>query len=294
MLVSAAHAQLVFGSTAPFSSSSPAFSGAYYLNLQTATATQLWTGASNKKVNGLAADNTNGILYGNDSARIYKWNYNSVGTAPTQINGLYRLGANNLVYATGVDGLASANGKVYAYTNFNAGVPAAAQLEDGIYEINTSITTSATPNMTLKWQHADLAYNLQGLDFNEADGLFYAANTSGANATGIYTVDVLGTGNITKIADFDSTFLPTADGLAVGGGHVWLTGKLSGDTALKIEGYNLSTHQFDEFFALDGFGTTARSTGATWAPNAIAPVPEPTTMAALGLGALALVRRRRK
>lgn len=295
LLGTAANAQLVFGHNY-YSSSVAGLTGAFYLNVGTGVATQMWTGQSNTgKTNGLATDAANGIVYSVNSARLSKWTYGNVGTAPTQINGLYRLGANNLVYATGVDDFAFANGKLYGYTNYNAGVPVAAALEDGIYEIDTTNTTPATPNMTLKWLHADLAYNLQGLDFNAADGLFYATNTvTDTTQNGIYTIDVFGSGAVNKIASFDS-FLLKPDGLAIGGGHIWLTGKQAGETSLKIAGYNLTTHAYDEAFTLDGLDANARSTGAKWIPGALsAPVPEPATLAALGMGALALLRRRRK
>lgn len=295
LLGTAAHAQLVFGDNFSYSAANAGLTGAFYLDVQTGNAQQIWTAVSNaggtsRKVNGLAADENNRVLYSVNAARLWKWDYATVGTNPTFVNGLYRLGADNLTYATGVNGLAVAQGKLYAYTNFNAAAGAA--VEDGIYEVNTSIV-GAIPNMTPKWSHVDLAYNLEGLDYNSANGLFYATNNSAANAHGIYTVDVFGGGAITKIADFDS-FLPNPDGLAVGGGHVWLTGAANGGTELRIAGYNLATGVYDEAFSLSGFPTGTFSSGATWAPNALTPVPEPATLAAVGFGALALLRRRRK
>lgn len=295
MFGSAAQAQLVFGHTY-FSTSAPGVSGAFYLDVTTGNGQQLWTGANvsgsgNRRVNGLAADNANGVIYGNSSARLYKWEFGDIGATPAFINGFYRLGSNGTTYATGVDGLAVANGKVYAYTNYNAS-GSGAFVEDGIYEVDTTVNT-AVPNMTLRWQHNDLAYNLQGIEFNSEDGLFYAANIGDVNAKGIYTIDVFGSGAITKIADFDP-FITLPDGLAVGGGHVWLTGSDSASQSIRVAGYNLVTGQYDEAFQLDGMGTSSYSTGATWAPGALNPVPEPATMAALGLGAIALIRRKRK
>lgn len=294
MIGSVAQAQLVFGHTY-FSSSNLGATGAFYLDVTTGNAQQLWQGINvtdqgNRRVNGLAADNANGIIYGNSSARIYKWEFGTLGAVPTFINGFYRLGSNGTTYATGVDGLAVANSKVYAYTNFNA-LGSGSFVEDGIYEVDTSVTT-ATANMTLKWRHDDLAFNLQGIEFNEVDGLFYAANLSDANPKGIYTIDVFGTGAITRIADFDP-FLPTPDGLAIGGGRVWLTGNTSGSGTLRIAGYNLATGLYDEAFELAGLGTSSYASGATWAPGALNPVPEPATLAILGLGALALRRKRK-
>ncbi len=294
LIGSAAQAQLVFGHTY-YAAASAGVTGAMYLDVTTGNATQLWTGANvsgsgNRRVNGLAADNANGIIYGNSSARLYQWEFGTQGSIPTFITGFYRLGSNGTTYATGVDGLAVANSKVYAYTNYNAG--SGNVVEDGIYEVDSSIT-NGDANMTLKWRHDDLAYNLQGIEFNEADGLFYAANLSTANPKGIYTIDVFGTGAITKIADFDS-FIPDPDGLAIGGGRVWLTGNISGSGSVRVAGFNLATGLYDEAFQLDGLGTSSYATGATWAPEALNPVPEPATLAALGAGALALLRRRKK
>src|SRR5262245_3804467 len=109
LLHSAAYAQLVFGSTTT-STSNPC---AIYLDVTTNQLTTLWNSAANKKVNGLAADSASGRLYSNDAARLNFWNYGSLGTAPTFIAGLYRTTDNITFAATGIDGLAFANGKLY-------------------------------------------------------------------------------------------------------------------------------------------------------------------------------------
>lgn len=143
----AAHAQLVFGHTF-YSSSNLPLSGAYYLDVDTAAAQQLWTGADNKKVSGLTADQAGRTIWGADNARLYRWTYGNVGQAPTFINGFYRLGSNGTVYATFVGSLGYASGKLYAYTNYNL-LGSGPYVEDGINEVDTTITTSGTPNMNL-------------------------------------------------------------------------------------------------------------------------------------------------
>ncbi len=286
-LSAASSAHLIFGASY-YSSSNVGVSGGFALDTNTGSAKQLWTGVSNKKVVGLAADEANRIMYGNDSARLYKWAYNSIGTQPTQINGLYRLGSDSKIYATGVYGLAFANGNLYGWTNYNAG--SGGITKDGIYRIDPTITTSATQNMFLLWEQTSTDYKFQGLEFNAADGLFYASNaTTNAAFRGIYTIDAFGTGGITKIADIDP-WLVEPDGLAIGDGHIWMSQKLSGDTELKIAGYNLTTHEYDKFFTMGGFPTTGYYTGMAWSETA---VPEPATIGALALGALGLIRRKR-
>lgn len=284
-----AHGQLVFGD-GYYSSSTPGISGAFYLDITTGNATHLWTGASNKKVTALAADNVNGILYSADNARFNAWNFGSVA-APTMVNGFYRKGTNGTTYATFVGGLAFAQGKLYAYTNYNAG--GGSNVIDGIYQIDTTNKTSGTPNMSLVWSHPDLAYNFLGFDYDAENGLFYATNNpNNSSEAGIYSIDLLGTGEIKKIANFDSR-VAVPDGLAAGGGHLWLTGKAANDTTLKIEGYDLATGTYDSPFEFEGFPTSATYTGATWAPNALQAVPEPSSFLALG-GVLVLAIKRRK
>jgi hypothetical protein len=289
LVAAAANAQLVFGTT-EYTSSAPANSGAFYLDLSTGVAKQLWTGAGNHKVIGLAADNTGRYLWGTDNARYYKWQFGTVGTQPSTSAGMYRLGSNGTTYATFVGSLAFTKGKVYAYTNYNL-LGSGPYVEDGIYWLDPTIA-AGKPNLNLVWRHDDLAYNFEGFDYNEADGLFYATNNqTDTSKNGIYTIDAFGTGTVTKIAGYDP-FLTSPDGLAVGGGHIWLTGKQSGETQLKIAGYNIATGQYDQAFAMDGFSSTGKFSGATWAPNAA--VPEPASLIVLGLGAVAAVRRRKR
>ncbi len=297
-LGAACHAQLVFGS----GTSTASTAGAYYLDVDTAKATRLWNGPgsgdASRKVNGLAADTTTGTIYGNDNARMYKWNYGNVGTEPTFVSGFYRRGTNNLVYATGVDDLTFARGGLYAYTNFNAlgGV----NVEDGIYLVDPTVAGGAAQtNMSLVWRHDDLKYNFKGLAFDPTTSLFYGANSSNGNPTtqnplGIYAIDLFApTVTVTKVADFDS-FIPAPDGLAYGDGKLWLSGKASGSTNLLIESYDLSTGTYDDPLSFNLGDTGSRSTDLVWAPGALNPVPEPASILVLGLGAAALRRTRRR
>lgn len=278
LLSASAHAQLVFGST-QYTAPTAGVSGAFYLDVTTGAATQLWIGASNKKVSALAVDSATGSFWGADNARLLQWNWGTVGTVPTEVSGLYRLGSNGTTYPTFVGSMAFANQKVYAYTNYNL-LGSGPFVEDGIYTIDPTVPRPGV-NMTLVWRHDDLAYNFEGMDYSPETGLFYANNNVSdplrVAERGIYTIDV-SSGTVTKIANY-SAFLPSPDGLAIGGGKLWLTQKDTTWTSLRIEAYDLATGHFAEQFELPGFPTGGRFTGAAWYPR-----PSTTVRGTLTLG----------
>lgn len=294
-----ANAQLVVGNTST-NTSNPA---AIYIDVTTGVQTTLWNSAANKKVNGAAANVAGGKLYTNDAARLNVWNYGSVGTVPDFIAGMYRtVPGSGTFAATGVDGLAWANGKLYGATSFGSTV-----FKRGIYEVaTTSDGASPTPHcvMTELWLDPTAgplgnsgSLTLSGLDFDASTNLFYATQTTDASGVtngvgrGLYSIDAFGTGAITKITDFP-TGRTNVDGLAVGGGKYWLTEEIPG-TGLLIYPYNPSTSSYEATitvpFTLDA---SQRTAGATWAPGALEAVPEPGSLAVLGLMSLLAVRRR--
>lgn len=293
-VASTASAQLVFGTTSP-TTSNPA---AIYLNVNTGTTTTLWNSAAQKKVNGMAADTANGILYSNDAARLNQWSYGSIGTAPTLIGGMYRTNDNVNFTATGVDGLAFANGQLYASTSFGSTV-----YKRGIYRVNTTPDGAGRCVMTPIWLDptgvGTLSGTVQfgGIDYNPADGKFWVTNgtdTTGSGGTyerAIYTVDAFGSGAMTKIANFPANF-NQIDGLAIGGGYAWITQQSPGSATVNIFGFNLTTLTYDKSFSFALTDASQRATGATWAPNAFAVIPAPSTACVLGLALLATRRRR--
>ncbi|CAN5675081.1 hypothetical protein BH09PLA1_BH09PLA1_27440 [soil metagenome] len=299
LIVSRASAQLVVGSTTT-TTSNPA---AVYIDLTTGVQTTLWNSVANKKVNGAAADLAGGRLYTNDAARLNFWEFGSIGTAPTAIAGMYRtVDGSGTFAATGVDGLAWANDKLYGATSFGSTV-----FKRGIYEVSTVSDGMPTPHcvMTQIWTDPTAAplgnsgsLSLSGLDFDPATNLFYTTQTTDASAVtngvgrGLYSIDAFGSGAITKITDFPAG-RTNVDGLAVGGGKYWLTEEIPG-TGLLIYPYNPATSSYEATitvpFAAEG---SQRTAGATWAPGALFAVPEPTGLALIGLVALAGIRRRR-
>jgi hypothetical protein len=253
----------------------------------------LWTQTSTTNVNGLAGDDLNGKLYSNDAARLNVWNYGAVGTTPTFIAGTYRTDGTTFV-ASGCDSLAWANGKLYGAIS-----SAATSINQfrGIYEINTVPDGAATPHciMTPVYQNSFGTMNLGGLDFDTTLGKFICTSTvdatsNGGPGIGIYAIDALGNDSVTKIADFPANEQDW-DGLAIGGGKYWLTDfQVGTPSVIKILPYDPVAGTYGTMTTVQLTDGTNRATGATWAPNAI---PEPTSLAALGLMSLVALRRRK-
>ncbi len=281
-----ASAQLVFGTTTT-TTTNPA---AVYLNVTTGQTTTLWNSAANKKVNGLAADPVGRRLYANDSARLNFWDYGNLGTVPTFIAGLYRSNGTT-TSATGFSGLAWANGKLYGSTSF-----ASTTFTRGIYEIPLVPNASNQLLTTQVWAEPvnSGALQLEGLEFNTIDGLFYAVQDADTTANGVtltrglYTIDVFGTGAYTKIANFPGSNT-RIDGLAIGGGKAWLTQQTGASSVVEIFPFDLTTQTYGTTISFTLVDGTNRASGAAWAPGAL---PEPT--ACLSLAALAVLGRRRR
>ncbi len=289
--ISTAPAQLVFGTTTT-STTNPA---AIYLDVNTGQTTALWNSTTNRKVNGLAADPIGRRLYANDAARLNVWDYGNVGTAPTFIAGMFRSNGTTTA-ATGFNGLAWANGALYGATSF-----ASTTFSRGIYQIPLTPNASNQLITTQVWSDPDPTGTLVlgGLDFNPVNNLFYATQTTDSTGNGgfltpgVFTIDVFGTGAFTKIAE-----LPTggsqADGLAIGGGKIWITQQIASMNQISVWALDLTTLTYADpitFTLPDG---TNRASGAAWAPGVL--VPEPSTYALLVFGAAAAAfcaRRRR-
>jgi hypothetical protein len=289
-----ANAQLVFGTTTPTTTNGACF----YLDVTTNQVTTLWNSAANKKVNGLAADPVSHRLYCNDAARLNYWDYGAIGTAPTFIAGMYRTNDNVSFTATGVDGLAFANGNLYGATNFGS-----TTFKRGIYQIATTSDGAPTPHcvMTPLWLDptgvgtSSGTISLGGLEFNPANNLFYLTNsadttsTGGTYTPGVFTVDAFGSGTLTKLTDFPVGHT-RIDGLALGGGKVWMTEQDPANSRVNIFPYDLATNTYGTTLFLPLTDATARASGAAWAPGAI---PGPASFVLFGLASLGVARRRR-
>lgn len=286
LAASAGSAQLVVGTTSTNTSNGAAF----YIDLNALTATRLWNSQAQKKVNGLAADTVNGKLYSNDAARLNTWDYGSVGTPPTLIGGMFRTTDNVAYSPTGVDGLAFANGKLYGVTSF-----ASTTFRRGIYELPTTANADGRVVMNPVWTDPSGSVAFGGLEYNNANGLFYAtqSQTTGTWTPGIWTIDAFGSGAATKLVDFPAG-QTRIDGLALGNGFLWMTVQLPATSEIAIYQYNLSTNAYEPgYFSLPFADGTNRASGACWAPGANVMIPAPGAAALLGIAGLGARRRRR-
>lgn len=101
------------------------------------------------------------------------------------------------------------------------------------------------------------------------------------NAFSLYT-DWYGVGSVVSLTAYD-----LAGNVVALDRHAELSGQNDFGTPYSVSGANIHSVVFQ------GAGTQAISNVQFAQPTAIAPVPEPASVAALGLGALALLRRRR-
>lgn len=290
-VASAASAQLVFGTTTNVSGSGNPT--AIYMDVNTQQTTTLWSLTTNKKVNGIANDSVHGRIYANDAARLNVWSYGQVGTAPAFIAGMYRTDGVTFT-ATGVDGLTFANNTLYATTSFGSTV-----FKRGIYTVNTTPDGASTPHcvMTPLWLDPTGVGTNSGtlqfgdLEYNPADNKFWVVNGTDTTGTGgtyqraIYTVDVFGSGAMTKIADFPVGHTQI-DGITIGGGKVWLTEQEPGSSRVNIFPYNPTTNAYETTITFALTDPTQRASDATW-------VPTPGAASLLGIAGLAGLRRRR-
>jgi hypothetical protein len=152
------------------------------------------------------------------------------------------------------------------------------------------------------------AYNAPGAPFAETSGVYAAGNTAGVtNNTHTY---YSGFGNVAAPAAQQALYSQQTGNTAVGTQgmqwHTWTITKIGNTVSWDIDGLRIATIQNATFggdnIFLGQFDINATSSAD---PNArallfglvdnveVQAVPEPGTMAALGLGALALIRRRK-
>lgn len=268
-----ASAQLVFGTTTPTTTNGAAF----YMDVNTHAITTLWNSAANKKVNGMAYDQATGRFYCNDAARLNFWDQGSIGIVPTFIAGMYRTNDNVTFTATGVDGLAWANGNLYGVTQFGS-----TTYKRGIYQIATTSDGMPTPHcvMTPLWLDPTGVGTLSGtieiggLEYNPDNNLFYltqkadTVGSGGIYTPGIYTIDAFGGGEAVHIKNFPEGHTRT-DGLALGNGILWMTEQDPTNSQVNIFPLNLATLEYGNTITAPLVDGVNRASGACWAPNAL-------------------------
>ena len=273
---SRAEAQLVFGTTTIPSTGNGA---AFYMDVQTQAITTLWNSANDKKVNGMAYDMASGRFYCNDAARLNFWDQGSIGIVPTFIAGMYRTNDNVAFTAAGVDGLAFANGNLYCVTDAGSTV-----FKRGIYQVATTPDTLTPPHCVLTPVWLDPTgigtssgtIGLGGVEFNPDTNLFYitqsfdTTGTGGNYVPGIYTIDAFGAGEAVHLVNFPPGADPLhVDGLAIGGGKLWLVEQVAAASVINIYPLDLTTLEYDATITAPLVDGTNRASGACWAPNAL-------------------------
>jgi len=152
------------------------------------------------------------------------------------------------------------------------------------------------------------AYNATGAPMAETSGVYAAGNTAGVtNNTHAY---YNGFGNVSAPAGQQALFSQQSGNTAVGTQgmkwHTWTIKKLGNTVSWDIDGLRIATVQNPTLGGTNIFlGQFDINATSSTDPNArnllfglvdnveVQAVPEPGTMAALGLGALALMRRRK-
>jgi len=266
--VACAQAQLVVGNDQSGSAS------IYVIDVGTGVATPLLTGSTAEfKPWGMAADNTNSILYWNNGGNLYSASYGDLigGTAaPTPLAMTFNSSSVNFV-GLGFDPV---SGKLLGTRNIAT---------EAVYEIDP-VTGVATQ---LYVYSSTLDFG--GLDYDTDTSTLYGLSDAPSTARGLYDIDYVGA-TTTMVAAYPGGETDI-DGLAVGGGNAYFVTDGPNATQANFYVYDIATATQTGTIA-SPFTAGGTFCGAAWAPGLV--VPEPGTVVAVGLGLLSLVALRRK
>ena len=268
MAAAVAHGQLIVGNDQTGTGT------LWEINVNTGVATPLYSSTTTSaKPWGMASDNVNNILYWNNGGNLFSAPLADLraGTAtPTSLAMTFNGSSVNFVALA----FNASTGKLMGTRNIAT---------EAVYEIDPT-----TGVATQIYVHAT-TWDWGGLDMDDATGKLYGlSDTAPAGSVrGLYEIG-LPAGPETFITGYPGTETDI-DGLAVGGGRAYMVSDGPNTTQANFYVIDLATgaQVGTRPSPFTGSGTFS---AAAWA----APVPEPATLAALGLGALALMRRRRK
>jgi hypothetical protein len=226
--------------------------------------------------------NTNTLYFMTNTVTLYKWDLDTPLTPPTLVGTTVNTAGQNL----SLTGLAfdNATNKLYAARTLDS-----SSGPEGFYEVNPASGVS-----TLKFGVTATSFDFGGFDYNPQTGNFYANNDVGA--TGIYRVD-FANNNVNFVAPYPQTSdnPPDIDGLAVGGGKIYMVEDRAVQTGGKVYVYNIATGAYEPVLQTPWFFNETFA-GATYIPNFadfMANIPEPTgAVAFVMIGIAALSRRR--
>lgn len=249
----AAHAQLVVGND-----QSAATNAMYYIDLGTGTATSILSGAA-AQAWGMAYARSTNTLYWNNGGVLREASFSQSGLTPSAGVQLTFNGA-----SMNVTGMAWWNNRLVGYRSITL---------PGIYEIDplTGVTTllAATPAAT----------DFGGLDSDGAR-LYGLNDGTGLQGRGLYSIDT-GSNSYSLLAPYPAGDTDI-DGLAIGNGRAYWVNDVGSQDILV---YNLTTNMFEASIS-SPFGT-----GGIFSAGAF--IPTPGAAAILGLGGVAMLRRRR-
>jgi len=242
----------------------------WHVDVNTGAATALYTGSTNEaKPWGMAYDNTSNTLYWNNGATLYSAQFNVGGITPTQV-GTMQFNSATVNFVA----LAFRDGKLLGTRNIAT---------EAVYEIDT---TSLVASQV--YVHPT-AFDYGGLEVDAANGKLYGLNdsTTAPGGRGLYEIDTVA-GTDTWKAGYPAGETDI-DGLAVHNGVAYYVTDGPNTTQANFYVYDIATGTQTGTLA-SPFTAGGTFSAATFVSD---PIPEPTTMAVLGLGALAALRRRR-
>lgn len=243
----------------------------YVVNVTTGVSTPLYASSTaNAKPWGMAADNVNNVLYWNNGSNLYSSTFASLLSGTPTITTVGMTFNGSTVNYVGL-GYNPTTGRLLGTRNIAT---------EAVYEIDP-VTGVGTQQYVYP-----STFDFGGVDYDPATGKMYGLSDSGTR--GLHEIDPVGQ---------STTFLtgyPTGetdiDGLAVGGGKAYFVTDGPNTAQASFYVYNLSTGLFEAPLASPFTGSGTFS-AAAYAPGL---VPEPASMIALGLGAAALLRRRKR
>lgn len=238
---------------------------------------------------GIANDPATDTLYFmTNTVTLYSWAY-GVGGSPQLIGNTTSAQSSPFLSLTGL-GWNPGNSTLYATRTLDSTAG-----PEGLYSVDT---TTAFATLVGAFPGSSADWDIGAFDIDPVTGNAYGFNDRGV--PGIYQID-LADGIPTKIAD--APFTADAadgeaidiDGMAVGGGKIWLTEDRAAQTGGRIHVYDLATGQYEDPLYVPWFFSEIFA-GATWVSDDMmnAMVPEPASATLLLGGAMLGLRRRRR
>ncbi len=224
------------------------------------TATRQLVSGTTAQVRGIAADNTNNILYWLDGSSIpqslYRATMTTSGTLSPVLVGILRIGVTNVApQSLAYDTVA---GKLYAYHNSNV------VATEGFYEVNVIDAT-----MTVAYLPGVTAGEATGFDYDSGTDAFYYTNdlttvsTFSPNGRGLYRLSKPLTAPIVTFVTAYTNADTDIDGLAMGNGRAYFVN----DNGPHYV-YNLTTNVYETNIP-QTFTSTGAESGGAWAPGLV-------------------------